>query len=214
MCRREFRFLVEDYGFTERELGEEGTINRTPFEVQYVSPKTSVLVLSQSYGTSFVVLFGPTETDAREIYPRYDLESLLQIRRPDLSLERIVGRVNWPDLPGQVRHYSRALQESAADVLRGDFAILPQVAEIRERRRKEFERQYYSHGFKDWKLSFQGCMARWRKMLRAKARRLLESETASCPYCGSPLRTSFAKQCRHCLRDWHDANNGLKLRDR
>jgi hypothetical protein len=25
-----------------------------------------------------------------------------------------------------------------------------------------------------------------------------------CPYCGEPLRSSLAKQCRHCRRDWHD----------
>ena len=25
-----------------------------------------------------------------------------------------------------------------------------------------------------------------------------------CPYCGQPLRTAFAKQCRHCGTDWHD----------
>jgi hypothetical protein len=24
-----------------------------------------------------------------------------------------------------------------------------------------------------------------------------------CPYCGKPLRTVKAKQCRWCLRDWH-----------
>lgn len=28
---------------------------------------------------------------------------------------------------------------------------------------------------------------------------------APCPYCGEPLRTALAKQCRHCKRDWHDA---------
>lgn len=27
-----------------------------------------------------------------------------------------------------------------------------------------------------------------------------------CPYCGKPLRTSEAKQCRFCKRDWHDEN--------
>ncbi len=27
-----------------------------------------------------------------------------------------------------------------------------------------------------------------------------------CPYCGEKLRTPEAKQCRHCLRDWHDEN--------
>jgi hypothetical protein len=171
LCRREFRFLEEDYGFAEREVEEEGTINWNPFELQYVSPKTSVLVLSQSYGHSFVVLFGPTEPTAGEIHPRYDLETLLQIRRPDLSLEKIFGRLARPDLPAQISHYSRALKESADDVLRGDFSILPQLAEIIERRRKELERQYSHSWLNHWKFSFQGCMARWRRMLRVKARR-------------------------------------------
>jgi hypothetical protein len=31
-----------------------------------------------------------------------------------------------------------------------------------------------------------------------------EKESAPCPFCGMPLRTSLAKQCRHCRRDWHD----------
>jgi hypothetical protein len=28
--------------------------------------------------------------------------------------------------------------------------------------------------------------------------------TAPCPYCGQPLRTARAKQCRHCKKQWHD----------
>ncbi len=28
-----------------------------------------------------------------------------------------------------------------------------------------------------------------------------------CPFCGKPLRTGRAKQCRHCRMDWHDPNN-------
>ena len=42
MCRQEFRFLEEDYGFAERELGKDETINGSRFAVQYVSPQTSV----------------------------------------------------------------------------------------------------------------------------------------------------------------------------
>ena len=61
-----------------------------------------------------------------------------------------------------------------------------------------------------------GCSLPWAKIWvyhegRPKA---LEDETASCPYCGWPLRTSLAKQCRHCLRDWHDAKNIRSLDDR
>lgn len=32
-----------------------------------------------------------------------------------------------------------------------------------------------------------------------------------CPYCGEPLRTVAAKQCRQCGTDWHDPNNVIKL---
>ena len=28
-------------------------------------------------------------------------------------------------------------------------------------------------------------------------------EATPCPYCGQPLRTARARQCRFCLRDWH-----------
>jgi len=31
-------------------------------------------------------------------------------------------------------------------------------------------------------------------------------EETPCPYCGLPLRTPRAKQCRHCKRDWHSEN--------
>ena len=33
------------------------------------------------------------------------------------------------------------------------------------------------------------------------------TRTAPCPYCAMPLRTEYAKQCRHCKKDWHDENN-------
>ena len=169
LCRPEFQFLVEEYGFVERELGkDEEPITGIPFELQYVSPKTSVLVLSQSYGHSCAVLFGPTQPDMREVYRHYNLECLLEIRRPDLSLERIVAERDRPDLTGQIRHYSRALRECADDVLRGDLSILPQVAEISERRRKEYERKYSRSWFTEWKLVFHGCMAGWRRRRRAK----------------------------------------------
>jgi hypothetical protein len=31
-------------------------------------------------------------------------------------------------------------------------------------------------------------------------------KTIPCPYCGQALRTFKAKQCRSCLRDWHEEN--------
>lgn len=34
-----------------------------------------------------------------------------------------------------------------------------------------------------------------------------DMQEAPCPYCGLPLRTPLAKQCRHCRRDWHDPDH-------
>lgn len=31
-----------------------------------------------------------------------------------------------------------------------------------------------------------------------------ETKEATRPFCGGKLRTATAKQCRYCLRDWHD----------
>jgi hypothetical protein len=169
LCRSEFHFLEEDYGFVEQELGKVGTINRRHMRVQYVSPKTWVLVVGESYAEDLGVWFGPTERVAPESSPGYNLQDLLQIRRPDL-LEKTIGELANSDEPTQIRHYARALKESADDVLRGDFSIQPQLEEIIDRRRKELTRLYRREWLKNWKLSFQGCMARWRRKLRAGAR--------------------------------------------
>ena len=32
-------------------------------------------------------------------------------------------------------------------------------------------------------------------------------EPGPCPYCGEPLRSSKARQCRFCKMDWHDSQN-------
>jgi hypothetical protein len=60
-----------------------------------------------------------------------------------------------------------------------------------------------------------GCPLRWAKIwvYHEGRPKPLENETAPCPYCGMPLRTSLAKQCRHCRRDWHDAENVAPLGD-
>ncbi len=40
----------------------------------------------------------------------------------------------------------------------------------------------------------------------------VHGKTKPCPYCGEFLRTEKAKQCRFCLRDWHDENELKFLR--
>lgn len=59
---------------------------------------------------------------------------------------------------------------------------------------------------------FTGCNARWAKIwVIHKGRPTPEYPGPPCPYCGESLKTSLAKQCAHCLMDWHDEDNPKKL---
>jgi hypothetical protein len=51
-----------------------------------------------------------------------------------------------------------------------------------------------------------GCPVQWAQLwVEHRGRPQPDrSKPTPCPYCGQPLRSSLAKQCRHCRRDWHD----------
>jgi len=53
--------------------------------------------------------------------------------------------------------------------------------------------------------SATGCSILWAKLwVQHGGRPCPSGEEIPCPYCGKQLRTSLSKQCRFCLRDWHD----------
>jgi hypothetical protein len=58
-----------------------------------------------------------------------------------------------------------------------------------------------------------GCSLEWAKLwVYHRGKPNPAKETKPCPYCGEPLRTSLAKQCRFCWRDWHDEGDVGNLR--
>jgi hypothetical protein len=51
-----------------------------------------------------------------------------------------------------------------------------------------------------------GCSPRWAKIwVVHSGEPHVRVQGPPCPYCGGPLRTARARQCPHCLADWHDA---------
>ena len=57
-----------------------------------------------------------------------------------------------------------------------------------------------------------GCNRVWSKIwVSHSGRPTPEYPGNPCPYCGQPTRTTLAKQCPHCLMDWHDPDNPRKL---
>jgi len=60
--------------------------------------------------------------------------------------------------------------------------------------------------------SFTGCPISWAKLWVLHSGRADSiGTTAPCPYCGKPLITARAKQCQHCLMDWHDPASPKRL---
>ena len=60
--------------------------------------------------------------------------------------------------------------------------------------------------------AFTSCPISWAKLwVLHSGRADAVGTTAPCPYCGKPLKTARARQCQHCLMDWHDPNNVKKL---
>jgi hypothetical protein len=59
-----------------------------------------------------------------------------------------------------------------------------------------------------------GCSLLWAKLWvqhGGRPKPAKEPRLTPCPYCGQPLRTSLAKQCRFCRRDWHDPDNVVMM---
>lgn len=60
-----------------------------------------------------------------------------------------------------------------------------------------------------------GCSVLWAKIWvnHDGCPKLPNYRESPCPYCGKGLRTVYAKQCRHCRRDWHDPEHLRSLDD-
>ena len=84
LCRREFRFLEDKYGFVERKAPNKEFINQ--FQVQYVNTTTFVTVEGVHWGQGINVRIGRVEPESWETYKDYDLEDLIKIRCANLSL--------------------------------------------------------------------------------------------------------------------------------
>lgn len=60
-----------------------------------------------------------------------------------------------------------------------------------------------------WQSVYENEQALYQELKRRISGPLFEA--TPCPYCGATLRTCNAKQCRKCLRDWHDPENVMRL---
>jgi len=83
--------------------------------------------------------------------------------------------------------------------------IFEDLSEVDESRIRECIRQSRHFMAMQELQAATGCSLEWAKLwVQHDGRPKQATEPTPCPYCRMPLRTSLAKQCRFCRRDWHE----------
>jgi hypothetical protein len=129
-ARYEFQFLEREYGFHEEPIPTDQNPYLNQYAVWFASPTTRVVVEGINWGMNARVALG--RAGSLTDFENYDLGDLLAIRQPDLA-----GGISGGQ-DEQLAQFAKALREVAADVLRGDRSIFPDLAVRVERRRAEF----------------------------------------------------------------------------
>jgi hypothetical protein len=133
-ARQEFAFLQQEFGFSEEPIPSVEQPYLNPYAVWFKSPSTRVVVEGLDYGMSARVALGKAGPPAA--FANYDLGDLLGVRRGGIAASRPPG-----GQLEQLTYYAAALRDNAADVLRGDHSVFPELAVVVERRAATFQAQ-------------------------------------------------------------------------
>ena len=121
-ARREFAFLISDFGFTEQPLPN-ASIN--PFKVVYISDSTRVAIEGINWGVNTQVMLHSL-APAPDAPGRVPLWALVELRAPRDERRSPNGQI------AQLSHDASVLRRYASDVLRGDFSAFPAALRIVE----------------------------------------------------------------------------------
>lgn len=132
--RKEFAFLVTDYGYVELIERPERYIN--PYSILFRRAPVEVLIEGISYGSGTTIEFRIREDVRQPPSDQFCISWMTTIRRSDLQTPE------FPDKRGQLIQLPKLaleLRAVADDLLRGDLSILPQVRGAIAKARKEGE---------------------------------------------------------------------------
>lgn len=118
-ARREFGFLVSEFGFTEQ---PDTSPYPNPFSVHYATPTTAVSVEGINWGCGVqVMLYAVSPLPG--IPPYVPLWALVEHRAPEESQSP-------PGQLAQLAYYACLLRRHGADVLRGTFTAFPDAMRV------------------------------------------------------------------------------------
>jgi hypothetical protein len=124
-ARREFHFLVAEFGFEDELVS--GRDDANDYQVRYHNRSTLVIVEGINWGYGVDVRLEPTRQPVFRPALRLPLWAIVKLRKPDLYDALAIG-----DQRTQLASHAVALRECAPDVLGGDFSIRAGVATVLE----------------------------------------------------------------------------------
>jgi hypothetical protein len=148
VCTTNFDFLVEEFGFRRKAKKRDAGVYRVPYEsarakveVGFEWREQYIYVLLGKPGVPRWKAEGRLPSPSDEL-TGFNLEDLLSLRAPGGGLNpKTFGRaLTREDIEHVCGTYARALREHAADVLRGDFSIMPAMARIMNERAEKYSR--------------------------------------------------------------------------
>ena len=124
--RQAFRFLIEEYGFREVPPPKDKFVNE--YMVCFSNGVTWIGVEGINWGFGIDVRLASHDA-AQMKYPTYCFQDLLNLRSPNFPLPAAKPTDTREIQKAQLDQYAAALRIHAKDVLLGDFAIFPKLAE-------------------------------------------------------------------------------------
>lgn len=143
LVRREFHFLIENYGFQIIDVEKSNYGCLVWFKNQWAVVRVSFELYD---GGIFVMIYKLTEGNIPEYPVFFDRRAeFLIFDLNDLTIVRTGKRVQQdPKLiydkeyvAAKIKEFAASLKMNAHDVLSGDFSVLPQIKERVARRAKE-----------------------------------------------------------------------------
>lgn len=125
-ARREFDFLVAEFGCREQALPRQRDVNQ--FQVRYRNSTTLVEVEGINWGYGVNVLLARRRNPIFRSRRTFPLWPIVKLRRPDLYDALRIG-----DQLAQLSAWAAALRGCAEEVLRGDFTIQAEVEMLIEK---------------------------------------------------------------------------------
>jgi hypothetical protein len=136
LVEEHYRFLIEDYGFSP--LCKKS--DRVVLAVRYVNGRTIVEICRERREAyvmvQFHVLADREVPEPSESMLGYRLEAIVRLRCPGM-LQASTAQTPDEEVEDRLAMTATALRECANDVLRGDYGILDEVADMERQRRAE-----------------------------------------------------------------------------